>query len=531
MERPASVVIWDRRRRVLRSFRDKLGLVLLAYIAREDSLVLSSRMKWLTSLGGVDLRPNRQFLAGFLVGGPHSQLGRSDAVEQIRRVYPGEACEWRRKGERRFFQYFNPETSYQRSAHDYQGEFRQRLRDAINRSHQRKGDHVVLLSGGVDSPTVASLYAQTRRESGDRSLTCASVVSHRFDGLDESTELRRLEQVLPIDLHRWSADDRWVLNPHGVPGEPELEEGPPSYPSYFWHVPFMAWAGARGDGRVMTGAAADVLQMVTVREVERYLFNRGDWISLRRELLSSGGIKAVKTLTRLVTDRLGVAEFSDAVARAVRHSIQGFLFQDSRPWLDPARWTNQLSMEAKASVPETKSSTETHGEYKLRWLRSWQWERFVRVYRVNCRRARVTASHPFMSANLWEWVIRLPPELLVRNGLRKFLLRSAMQDKLPSEILFRERTAYFDNLIDAGLGLHATNFVEELFQPESYLADLGLIQPESFLEAYRAYGDYVRCNLAGVQYVGSRFIWRAVAAEMWLRALNGTASDEVQLRL
>jgi hypothetical protein len=105
-----------------------------------------------------------------------------------------------------------------------------------------------------------------------------------------------------------------------------------------------------------------------------------------------------------------------------------------------------------------------------------------------------------------------------------------MKGLIPDNILFDRTTSYFDELVLKGLGDREIEFVESLFAETSYLGDAGLIEPKRFLDAYRVYQQFVKCNVPH-KLTSSLFIWRTVAAEMWLRALDGSASARLTLRI
>jgi asparagine synthase (glutamine-hydrolysing) len=82
---------------------------------------------------------------------------------------------------------------------------------------------------------------------------------------------------------------------------------------------------------------------------------------------------------------------------------------------------------------------------------------------------------PFLDRKVVEFVFGLPPWLKIRRFRRKYLLKKALRNRLPEEILNRKKRGF---LIPSALWLRKTlrPLVEEMFN-EDYLKRQGLFNP------------------------------------------------------
>ena len=67
---------------------------------------------------------------------------------------------------------------------------------------------------------------------------------------------------------------------------------------------------------------------------------------------------------------------------------------------------------------------------------------------INTKVDRASMAHslevrePLMDHPLVEWLSSLPPELKLRNGEGKYLLKKALEPQLPAEILYRQKMGF-----------------------------------------------------------------------------------------
>lgn len=213
---------------------------------------------------------------------------------------------------------------------------------------------------------------------------------------------------------------------------------------------------------------------------------------------------------------------------AFRNKFAAFKPKDTEmSWKRPQMWLRQEECTPRRNT--NVQNVNTHGVRKLNWLRQWSWEMARSTLKEIETRSGIRTVSPFFDPGIWEWVVQLSPSLL-RGSRTKLLQRNAMQTYLPRSVFRARETASFDGPIEFGLGIAERAFACQLFEESSHLADLRLIEPNDFLTTLRQFQESVASS-SPRPCGGSHFLWRTIAAEMWLSGLSGSMSEEVARRL
>jgi asparagine synthase (glutamine-hydrolysing) len=118
---------------------------------------------------------------------------------------------------------------------------------------------------------------------------------------------------------------------------------------------------------------------------------------------------------------------------------------------------------------------------------------------------------PYLDRRIAEYALSLPPDFLYRRGLTKAVLRDAVRDLAPPEVLARSVKIGFETPQEQWL--HEPAWVARI-------ADV-LLDP-----AARARGvyatDVIETDAQAGRWRDSDGIWRALSLELWLRAFEGS---------
>jgi asparagine synthase (glutamine-hydrolysing) len=130
--------------------------------------------------------------------------------------------------------------------------------------------------------------------------------------------------------------------------------------------------------------------------------------------------------------------------------------------------------------------------------------------------------YPMLDKDLVEYLFSIPPEQLVQPGRRRYMMRRALLNIVPAEILERRRKAFQLRAPMSAIRAGHTKLLQ-LFS-DSTLADSGFIDIDRFRVALKLAADG---NAASYQA-----ILRTIAYELWLRTLvrEGTATDTTRTR-
>ncbi|MEK7555189.1 MAG: asparagine synthase (glutamine-hydrolyzing) [Patescibacteria group bacterium] len=115
---------------------------------------------------------------------------------------------------------------------------------------------------------------------------------------------------------------------------------------------------------------------------------------------------------------------------------------------------------------------------------------------------------PFLDHRIIEFCFFLPPELKIRNGTQKFLMREAMKDVLPAVVQEKQKVAF---------GAVQNDWLKEYFRKEVYeLLDSPSFQARPFWDQKKL-RERVDRFYAG-EGNNSFFIWQCINLELWFRA-------------
>lgn len=121
----------------------------------------------------------------------------------------------------------------------------------------------------------------------------------------------------------------------------------------------------------------------------------------------------------------------------------------------------------------------------------------------------IEARVPYLDYRLVEKTIATSMDLIIKNGITKHLLRSAMKGTLPEKIRNRKDKIGFETPEDKWFKESAWNkMVSDILKSTSF-AERGLIIPEEAVKIQNAF-------LSGKNKV-SKEIWKWVNLEMWFR--------------
>jgi asparagine synthase (glutamine-hydrolysing) len=91
--------------------------------------------------------------------------------------------------------------------------------------------------------------------------------------------------------------------------------------------------------------------------------------------------------------------------------------------------------------------------------------------------AGVEIRVPFLDPDLMAWAARIPPELKLKGGMTKYVLRKAMEPVLPHSIIYRPKTG-FGVPLRAWLRKGLRPLMEDLLSPET-VSQRGLFNAEA----------------------------------------------------
>lgn len=297
------------------------------------------------------------------------------------------------------------------------------------------------LSGGVDSSSVVALMA----EASDRPVQTCSI---GFDaaGLDESDYAARIADLFGTDhrMRRVGADDFSLIDTL----------------SHHFDEPF-ADASALPTWRVCELARENVTVALSgdgadeaLAGYRRHVFHAGEervrdmlprW--LRRPMLGGLGalypkadwaprpLRAKATLLALAGD--GDAAYVDAVGVTNATRRRGFYSEGMRRDLGDYRAEDRMLALMAGAPARSGLDRAQYADMKL-WLPG---DILTKVDRTSMG-VSLEAREPLLDHRLVEFAATLPDDMRVRGRHGKFLMKRAMQGRLPDDILYRPKMGF-----------------------------------------------------------------------------------------
>jgi len=431
-------VVWDAVRGILFAARDPAAARPLVYADVGGDLLFASDPAALLADAAVSRHPDLRCLADFLALDLYPD-GRTPWAA-VRKLPPGHRLTCKPGGPVRVERWWRPETLERlayRHDEDYVEHFAALLRTTTGERLAAAGRRgAVLLSGGVDSSSVAALMAEAHRGGVTREAPVA--VSHVFPTFPPCDESRHAESVarhagmalLPVSAER-------PLATGGVPDPGRADREPWVQGQLELAAPLVARAAEAGAAALLTGFGGDSLF-----DAARWRFfddvrsgrwvRLGPWIRARREAGAGwpGALAAVVVKPLLPRAWLSFADRR----RGTWHRRQ------IPPWLPPAlvRATGLAQRLTARRLPRS-----------LPGVRQLQLEQVIGLAQQTAAlegleqlaaRRGVEVFHPLLDRRVAELVLAAPLRLGARPGAAgsKWLLRAAVGDLLPSAVRRRD---------------------------------------------------------------------------------------------
>lgn len=435
---PFAAMVWDRNEGTLLVGRDQVGLEPIFYARSGAGWLLSPSPDVLAGQSGVSSEPDAVALSEWLCG--WFPAVEDTTYRAVKRVPPGSAITFQ-GSDTRVHRYWDPFHDQERTEWLKESdldEFEIRFEQAVGRATGGLAP-AIFLSGGLDSIAVAVSAADSARATGSQTPLALSLVFPDPASTEEPIQTGvaarlGLEQALVPFNH--AIEDRGLLQ--------EALSLSASSPQPIWNIwapaydPLARLAAERGRQVVLTGRGGDEWLTVSPYLLADQL-KRGDLAGaarlIRMRQRSSGvtGIRAAGRLAWRTAGRPLASAALDAMAPTLWHQRRRRRLLRERPdwvapdpavrkamderidrWIDPAR--------PKGGFYQRESRTA---------LRHPAITHDMEETQEFGRRHGLRVMHPFWDVDLIELLYRVPPDLLMRDGRSKWLLRRKMGRRLP----------------------------------------------------------------------------------------------------
>ena len=501
-------VIWDRRKRVLFAARDRLGIKPFYYRWDGKSFLFGSEIKTILTYPGVDAELDRGRLAEYLTFGYIT--GPLTMYSGIRKLMPGHTLELSERGEPKITRYWDlvvPVDELPREHSYYVKNYREKLESAVSSHLMSDVPLGVFLSGGLDSSAVAALTAKIR---GDKIQTFA--VGYGEEEFSELPYARQVAAHIRSDHHevRLNREEFFDSLPRLIWHEDEPIVWPSSVSLYY-----VARLARERVTVVLTGEGSDE----TLAGYTRYA-----WTLLNSKMDRTYRAMTPATLRRWLRQGIASAPLSASLHRKLEHT---FLMRDGASWpsfyfdnfysaFSDAEFARLLTPEALQSAghaydgsmePWEHSSGDLLHRLLYTDINSYLIELLMKQDQMSMA-ASIESRVPFLDHPLVEFTARIPAAHLIKGMAGKFILKEAVEDLLPHDIIYRKKMGFPTPWAYWLAGPQLQQIETLLTEPRS--AARGLFRPEAISRIFAE-------HRSGHRDHGNR-IWRLLNLELWQRA-------------
>jgi len=499
--------IWNRRKRNLFIARDRLGIKPLYYRYDSEKFLFGSEIKTILACPGVKAEFNRATLAEYLAFG--YVAGSETMYSGIRKLPPGHTLELVESGQLKITPYWDlsvqPDTDGKSREH-YVSTYRELLEQCVSSHLMSDVPLGVFLSGGLDSSAVAALTTKIRREPIE-----TFSVGYGEEAFSELSFARQTAEHIGSRHHevRLNREEFFETLPKLIWHEDEPIAWPSSVALYF-----VARLARERVTVVLTGEGSDE----TLAGYTRYA-----WTLMNARMDKLYRLMTPSSLRRWVRQGINSSPLTAALHRKLEHT---FLVRDGESW--PSFYFDNFYSSFSASEQAHILSDEMRAVCGDAYRGSMQfWENSsadllhrllytdIKTYLVELlmkqdqisMAASIESRVPFLDHVLVEFTASIPAEYAVQGLAGKFVLKSAIEDLLPKDIVYRQKMGFPTPWAYWLTGPQLDDLERMLLEPRTLLR--GLFKPEALRQLFAE-------HRSGRRDHGNR-IWRLLNLEAWLR--------------
>jgi asparagine synthase (glutamine-hydrolysing) len=503
--------IWDGPRRRLLLARDRLGIKPLYYTLSDDGTIhFASEIKALIEAGGLKPELNYDALADYAAN--RYTTGEETLFCGVKRLMPGHVLLWREGAVEieRFwdvsFTRKNSELGENGSEDRYVSLFDDLFHESVRLRLMADVPLGMFLSGGIDSSAIVGVMSEM--VSGPIKTFSVAFAEREANELEYA---RIVARAFKTDHHEIVVTPEQFFE--SLPGLIYQEDEPLAHPS---SVPlyFVSKLAADHVKVVLTGEGSDEL-LAGYDKYRKTIYNLALGRMYRRAIPS-----ALQSMIHGAISRL------DGSSRARQKLSRTFLFLP--PQLEDIYFDNfsvfSRAMQERLFTDRARERMMSKDPYKvsLEFLASSDAESLLdRLLSADIKTylhellmkqdqmsmaASIESRVPFLDHKLVEFSARLPEKMKLKGLTTKYILRRAMRDRLPKEILKRKKMG-FPVPVGAWLRGRFSHIVDEYVLGDR-ATERGIFNPV-FVR------DLVARHKAGEDH--QERLWALVNFEIWQR--------------
>jgi len=407
--------LWDAKARRLLAATDRFSIRPIYYAQTAQGLLVGNSIGTLLASGWIAKTLDEKAIADYLVLGLNSDPA-GTIYTQIRSLPPAH-CLIADASTARTRQYWSPPAQagyrFHRSDDDYADELLAVLKEAVADRLPARGPIHLTLSGGMDSGSIAgAIFSLLGPDETKARLKAHTIVYRSMMQEEEGRYANLVGAHLGISPEILTAED--FIFRH----EDARESWQPPQPGtmYFLTPEYeIAERSLAEPGPVFTGFGGDPLFLLHSPTVF--------------DLLARGGLAAPVTMARHILHHRKFPPLG--LRRALGQRLRRAPDQELPLWID-ADFARRTDMIARVSTYRDNARRKS----PLATMSGPFWKTIFAQADPGQLGLAIESVYPFFDSRLMDFLLRVPAPLL----WKKSLLRRAMRDLLPSEVLRRPKT-------------------------------------------------------------------------------------------
>lgn len=412
--------LWDDERQSLIAVRDQMGVRLLFHARKGDTWFVGDSLDWIAARASTGRELDDYWIADFLTGAASREFERT-VYRDIQRLAPAHLMKLSEGGAavRSYWRLNIVEPVYFRDPRTYTERFRELLSLAVA-DRLPAGRVGISMSGGLDSTALAASTVDATADAARIVAECEHYeeVMHIREDHFASLAARRLGIELRI-----RAVDELVYDPQWR--SRDIRSAEPSISILNAHnIRQIDGDRARSASVWFEGEGPDNALTLERNSYLGWLVGRRSWGRLAGALCQYARVK-------------GVAGWAQTFKRHTGSQPDTRRPAALPPWLN-RHFAERLELaERMATLGEGGDTSHPWRPQAIASFTSPFWQLDLDDMNFREQLAPIVWRHPFLDLRIAEFMLSVPP---IPWGWKKQLLREAMRDRLPVEVLRREKT-------------------------------------------------------------------------------------------
>jgi asparagine synthase (glutamine-hydrolysing) len=507
--------IWDGAEHRFFCARDHFGVKPFYYTVGSDRLLFASEIRPILGITGTGDLLNENHIAGFLAG--LADDPQSTPYRSVLRLPAGHTLSIGLDG-LALRRYWQPEPRTTEGHGNLEEEFRHLFVNAVR--NRLRGTQAVgaMLSGGLDSSSIAAVASAFAMKDG-RKLPTFSMVFEPGSPQDERPFIEAMLAAGGFESHLVDVAGHAPFE--GFRDILDEQEGTFLAPGLSRTRKLYEAARAGGVTVLLNGHGGDEVVSHGFRRLHE-LAHDGAWLELWREvgsLAKAHGTPAWRPYAEFLL-AYGPAQRLRGLRRAATRALAGSgvrpLWPAWRTFIDPALARRAELRERWETAATAPGPARTSEALHHRWqLSSGLAAHAFEVLDKTAAHFQIEPRYPFWDRPLVEFCLSMPSDAKLKRGWSRLVLRRAMEGILPPAVQWRRDKVDFKPSLSAGIARFHQPLVDDLLETDGMR-----IAPFVELTAVKAAYRRLVENPAEAAMDDIQSVWRSVALSLWLRQIE-----------